>query len=122
MLSICTKYDSFWFVFDGFQEDLTLGPSKRVCLGKEWKKEVDATECAENLDFAEIRQNAEALRNYCGDLIPNGCVQNCHFSTIPSELYPNIFKFLSPADLVNCSLVCKFMRVAASDESLWHRL
>ncbi|GLJ43330.1 hypothetical protein SUGI_0899990 [Cryptomeria japonica] len=104
------------------QEDLTSGPSKRVCLGKEWKREVVATECAENIDFAEKRQNAGALRNYCGYLIPKHCTQNCHFSTVPSELYPNIFKFLSPADLVNCSLVCKFMRIAASDESLWHRL
>ncbi|KAH9297258.1 hypothetical protein KI387_028940, partial [Taxus chinensis] len=104
------------------QEDLTLRPCKRICLGKEWKKEVDADEYAKNLDFAETRQNAKALRSHCGNLKPKPCIQSCPFSTIPSELYPNIFKFLSPVDLVNCALACKFMRVGASDESLWHRL
>ncbi|XP_043696912.1 F-box protein SKIP31 [Telopea speciosissima] len=44
------------------------------------------------------------------------------FSKIPGELFHHIFKFLSSEDLVACSLVCKFMNCAASDESLWRRL
>nr|XP_010918649.1 F-box protein SKIP31 isoform X3 [Elaeis guineensis] len=44
------------------------------------------------------------------------------FSKIPAELFHHIFKFLSSEDLIACSMVCKFMNVAASDESLWRRL
>ncbi|XP_042501524.1 F-box protein SKIP31 [Macadamia integrifolia] len=44
------------------------------------------------------------------------------FSKIPGELFHHILKFLSSEDLVACSLVCKFMNCAASDESLWRRL
>lgn len=44
------------------------------------------------------------------------------FSKIPPELFPHILKFLSSEDLVSCSLVCRFLNYAASDESLWRRL
>ncbi|KAJ0042521.1 hypothetical protein Pint_19473 [Pistacia integerrima] len=43
-------------------------------------------------------------------------------SKIPPELFPHILKFLSSEDLVSCSLVCRFLNYAASDESLWRRL
>ncbi|XP_057477259.1 F-box protein SKIP31-like [Actinidia eriantha] len=44
------------------------------------------------------------------------------FSQIPPELFHHILKFLSSEDLVSCSLVCRFLNFAASDESLWRRL
>ncbi|WCJ33726.1 F-box family protein [Euphorbia peplus] len=44
------------------------------------------------------------------------------FCKIPSELFPNILKFLSSQDLMACSLVCKYLSYAASDDSLWRRL
>ncbi|KAJ9152393.1 hypothetical protein P3X46_025962 [Hevea brasiliensis] len=43
-------------------------------------------------------------------------------SKIPPELFPHILKFLSSEDLMACSLACKFLNYAASDESLWRRL
>ncbi|XP_044504394.1 F-box protein SKIP31 isoform X2 [Mangifera indica] len=43
-------------------------------------------------------------------------------SKIPPELFPQILKFLSSEDLVSCSLACRFLNYAASDESLWRRL
>ncbi|XP_072994050.1 F-box protein SKIP31 isoform X2 [Typha latifolia] len=44
------------------------------------------------------------------------------FGKIPPELFHHILKFLSSEDLISCSLVCRFMNLAASDESLWRRL
>ncbi|GFP92538.1 F-box protein skip31 [Phtheirospermum japonicum] len=44
------------------------------------------------------------------------------FSHIPPELFFHILKFLSSEDLVSCSLVCRYLNCAASDESLWRRL
>ncbi|XP_022881368.1 F-box protein SKIP31-like isoform X2 [Olea europaea var. sylvestris] len=43
-------------------------------------------------------------------------------SKVPPELFHHILKFLSSEDLSACSLVCKFLSYAASDESLWRRL
>lgn len=43
-------------------------------------------------------------------------------SKVPPELFRHIFKFLSSEDLISCSLVCRFLNYAASDESLWRRL
>lgn len=43
-------------------------------------------------------------------------------SKIPPELFRHILKFLSSEDLIACSLVCRFLNHAASDESLWQRL
>lgn len=44
------------------------------------------------------------------------------FCKIPSECLHHILKFLSSEDLVACSLSCKFLNYAASDDSLWRRL
>ncbi|XP_031391452.1 F-box protein SKIP31-like isoform X2 [Punica granatum] len=44
------------------------------------------------------------------------------FSKLPPELFPHILKFLPSEDLMSCSMVCKFLNSAASDESLWRRL
>ncbi|KAK4422441.1 F-box protein SKIP31 [Sesamum alatum] len=44
------------------------------------------------------------------------------FSQIPPELLYHILKFLSSEDLVSCSMVCRFLNFAASDESMWRRL
>ncbi|XP_076897193.1 F-box protein SKIP31-like [Bidens hawaiensis] len=44
------------------------------------------------------------------------------FSLVPPELFPHILKFLSSEDLVSCSMVCRFLNFASSDESLWRRL
>ncbi|XP_058085197.1 F-box protein SKIP31 isoform X2 [Magnolia sinica] len=44
------------------------------------------------------------------------------FSKIPPELFHHILKFLSSEDLISCSLVCRFLNSAASDECLWRRL
>ncbi|GLU05221.1 hypothetical protein SLE2022_223330 [Rubroshorea leprosula] len=43
-------------------------------------------------------------------------------SKIPPELFTHILKLLSSEDLVSCSLVCRFLNFAASDESLWRHL
>ncbi|KAK9276232.1 hypothetical protein L1049_005763 [Liquidambar formosana] len=44
------------------------------------------------------------------------------FSKMPPELFHHILKFLSSEDLIACSLVCRFLNSAASDECLWRRL
>eukprot|EP00262_Sarcandra_glabra_P002545 TRINITY_DN12935_c0_g1_i1.p1 TRINITY_DN12935_c0_g1~~TRINITY_DN12935_c0_g1_i1.p1 ORF type:complete len:339 (-),score=49.70 TRINITY_DN12935_c0_g1_i1:79-984(-) len=44
------------------------------------------------------------------------------FSRIPSELFHHILKYLSSEDLITCSLACRFLNFAASDEYLWRRL
>ncbi|KAG7955578.1 hypothetical protein I3843_11G079800 [Carya illinoinensis] len=49
-------------------------------------------------------------------------IETGFFSKIPSELFPHILKFLSSEDLFSCSLVCRFLSNAASDEFLWLRL
>ncbi|KAK1273084.1 F-box protein SKIP31 [Acorus gramineus] len=48
--------------------------------------------------------------------------ENGTFTKIPPELFHHILKFLSSEDLISCSLVCRFLNFAASDESLWRRL
>ncbi|CAH2046318.1 unnamed protein product [Thlaspi arvense] len=49
-------------------------------------------------------------------------IQSGVFNKVPTEIFRHIFKFLSSEDLISCSLVCKFLNFAASDESLWRRL
>ncbi|KAJ4804006.1 F-box protein SKIP31 [Rhynchospora pubera] len=49
-------------------------------------------------------------------------IETGFFSKIPPELFHHIFKFLSSEDLISCTLVCRFMSFAASDETLWRRL
>ncbi|GBG88284.1 hypothetical protein CBR_g46850 [Chara braunii] len=41
---------------------------------------------------------------------------------LPRELFLHVLKFLSPEDLSVCSAVCRFLNLAASEESLWRRL
>ncbi|KAK1304928.1 F-box protein SKIP31 [Acorus calamus] len=48
--------------------------------------------------------------------------ENGTFTKIPPELFHHVLKFLSSEDLISCSLVCRFLNFAASDESLWRRL
>ncbi|XP_020523474.1 F-box protein SKIP31 isoform X2 [Amborella trichopoda] len=49
-------------------------------------------------------------------------IESGNFSKIPPELFHHILKFLSSEDLISCSLVCRFLSFAASDEFLWRRL
>ncbi|XP_027361553.1 F-box protein SKIP31 [Abrus precatorius] len=51
-----------------------------------------------------------------------GRIETGHFSKVPPELFHHILKFLSSEDLISCSLVCRFLNYAASDEALWRRL
>lgn len=67
----------------------------------------------------EIINNKNNNNNNRG---PSRRIESGIFSKIPPELFPHILKFLSSEDLVSCSLVCRFLNYAASDESLWRRL
>ncbi|MED6182395.1 hypothetical protein PIB30_028139 [Stylosanthes scabra] len=49
-------------------------------------------------------------------------IETGSFSKVPPELFHHILKFLSSEDLISCSLVCRFLNYAASDEALWRRL
>ncbi|KAL5099749.1 hypothetical protein RYX36_004076 [Vicia faba] len=49
-------------------------------------------------------------------------IETGSFSKVPPELFHHILKFLSSEDLISCTLVCKFLSYAASDEALWRRL
>ncbi|KAF6158854.1 hypothetical protein GIB67_012497 [Kingdonia uniflora] len=49
-------------------------------------------------------------------------IESGNFSNFPPELFHHVLKFLSPEDLVTCSLVCRFLNYAASNECLWRRL
>jgi len=102
-------------------QDLASSSSKCIHL-EECKVEVDVDEHAENDVGAEMKRNVEASESSSRHLKRKRSVENGPFSEIPTEIYPHIFKFLSPEDLVHCALVCRFMRAAASEESLWQRL
>lgn len=41
---------------------------------------------------------------------------------LPMELYVHVLKFLSPEDLSTVGTVCRVLRLATADESLWRRL
>lgn len=79
----------------------------------------------EELGVVERRQ-AKRLRVGKGVVVDEGISATSMeiglFSKIPPELSHRILKFLSSEDLVSCSLVCRFLNYAASDESLWRRL
>ncbi|XP_020554318.1 uncharacterized protein LOC110013067 [Sesamum indicum] len=49
-------------------------------------------------------------------------IESGMFSRITPELLFHILKFLSSEDLVSCSMVCRFLKFASADESLWRRL
>jgi hypothetical protein len=103
------------------QENSTSSSTKCIHL-EECKLEVDIEELAENDVGAEMKSNVEASGSSSRHFKRKRYMENGPFSKIPTEIYPHIFKFLSPEDLVNCALVCRFMRAAASEESLWQRL
>ncbi|KAM5565302.1 hypothetical protein ABKV19_019365 [Rosa sericea] len=73
-------------------------------------KEEDKASCSSSSSTAIVSNN-QLMRIETGIL-----------SKIPPELFRHILKFLSSEDLIACSLVCRFLNHAASDESLWQRL
>lgn len=103
------------------QENSTSSSSKCIHL-EESKVDVDADELAENDVGTEMRHHVEASGSSSRHVKQKCYTENGPFSKIPTEIYPQIFKFLSPEDLVNCALACRFMRAAASEKSLWLRL
>ncbi|KAE9596847.1 hypothetical protein Lal_00007528 [Lupinus albus] len=85
------------------------------------RKKVDEAESSK--EGAKMSSGSSELKNYG---VNNGAVptriDTGFFSDIPPELFHRILKFLSSEDLISCSLVCRFLNYAASDESLWRRL
>ncbi|KAH7553363.1 hypothetical protein ACOSP7_029948 [Xanthoceras sorbifolium] len=73
-------------------------------------------------DAEEEERKSKKLRVEEGSGSGSGRIESGIFGKIPPELFPHILKFLSSEDLVSCSLVCRFLNYAASDESLWRRL
>ncbi|CAN0880270.1 F-box protein SKIP31 [Linum grandiflorum] len=99
------------------EEDADIQPrAKRIRIDEEEKIKIDQKEKGKEKanDENEDRDRSRIARFR---KIGSGI-----FSQVPPELFPHIFKFLSSEDLVSCSLVCRFMNCAASDESLWRRL
>ncbi|KAK7406990.1 hypothetical protein VNO78_08628 [Psophocarpus tetragonolobus] len=84
---------------------------------KRLEEEAESTEQKLSSDSSSVSKNI---------LVNNGVVprriETGYFSKIPPELFHHILKFLSSEDLVSCSLVCRFLSYAASDEALWRRL
>lgn len=72
-----------------------------------------------HLNNAAVESNAGSSSN---ELARSKRIETGIFSKVPPELFHHVLKFLSPEDLVACSLVCRFLNAAASDESLWRRL
>lgn len=103
------------------QENSRSSSSKSIDF-EECKVEVDVEELAEYDVGTVMKHKVEASGSSSRLLKRKRYMENGSFSKIPTEIYPNIFKFLSPEDLTNCALVCRFMRAAASEESLWKRL
>ncbi|XP_020596470.1 F-box protein SKIP31 isoform X2 [Phalaenopsis equestris] len=64
----------------------------------------------------------QVRRNQVLPLPSSTRIESGVFSNIPPEVIHHILKFLSSEDLISCSIVCKFLCYAASDESLWRRL
>ncbi|XP_050366669.1 F-box protein SKIP31 isoform X2 [Argentina anserina] len=82
---------------------------KRMCMTEDKPeihktKEEDKASCSSSSSTAIVRIDTGIL------------------TKIPPELFRHILKFLSSEDLIACSLVCRFLNQAASDESLWQRL
>ncbi|CAM6108221.1 unnamed protein product [Calypogeia fissa] len=71
---------------------------------------------------SESRGKGSRAVRRCLDEAGEHPIYTGNFGKIPPELFPNILKFLSSEDLSMCAGVCKFLRVATSDESLWRRL
>ncbi|KAJ4848768.1 hypothetical protein Tsubulata_049046, partial [Turnera subulata] len=99
---------------------------------EEEEKDVEEPK-AKRVRFQESEDSKEKLKEKLEDGSHNSSksssknnlprrIDNGSFSKIPPELFPHILKFLSSEDLIACSLVCRFLNYAASDESLWRRL
>ncbi|XP_065876981.1 F-box protein SKIP31 isoform X2 [Euphorbia lathyris] len=84
---------------------------KRICLN-ERDKSKDRRKGKEKVEEKEKERYSKKPRS----------IESGIFTKIPPELFPHILKFLSSEDLMACSLVCKYLSYAASDESLWRRL
>ncbi|OIT36994.1 PREDICTED: F-box protein SKIP31-like [Nicotiana attenuata] len=74
-----------------------------------------------SLNIMDNNNNSDASTSSDMRLVPSR-IETGILSKVPPELLRHILKFLSPEDLVACSLVCKFLNFAASDESLWRWL
>ncbi|KAH9321203.1 hypothetical protein KI387_015842, partial [Taxus chinensis] len=124
---------------DSDQEDMTLRPSKRLCVEEDTKNSPEITfgedcfHCAsdgnhlhkESGIITKLRPNSKnRIEVRGGSQAPKAqpTIENGFFSNIPVELFQKILKFLSSEDLVTCALVCRFLNSVASDESLWRRL
>ncbi|KAG4386630.1 hypothetical protein AAZX31_11G088900 [Glycine max] len=77
-------------------------------------------------EITKQKQSSDSSSAPKNIVVSNGVVlrriETGYFSQIPPELFNHILKFLSSEDLVSCSLVCRFLNYAASDEALWRRL
>ncbi|GLT91375.1 hypothetical protein SLE2022_092660 [Rubroshorea leprosula] len=86
----------------------------------------------EENDKGDARSNSGKLNSISDSILQNNDnngkmsvprrIETGILSKLPPELFPHILKFLSSEDLVSCSLVCRFLNYAASDEYLWRRL
>lgn len=80
----------------------------------------------EEVESTKLKQSSDSAPVPKDNVVNNGVVprriETGSFSKIPPELFHHILKFLSSEDLVSCSLVCRFLNYAASDEALWRRL
>ncbi|XP_057963784.1 F-box protein SKIP31 isoform X2 [Malania oleifera] len=75
----------------------------------------------DNQDYSDGSSSSLAFTGLNSKSIPKR-IESGIFSKIPADLFHNILKFLSSEDLIACSLVCRFLNYAASDEALWRRL
>eukprot|EP00252_Welwitschia_mirabilis_P010603 TRINITY_DN2393_c0_g1_i1.p1 TRINITY_DN2393_c0_g1~~TRINITY_DN2393_c0_g1_i1.p1 ORF type:complete len:356 (+),score=72.33 TRINITY_DN2393_c0_g1_i1:180-1247(+) len=122
---------------DSEEEDTFSRPSKRLCV--EVKEHSEAPFADENAgtvsnckkqpheadrvgaSSSSAQSSAETASASKDPKIPP-CIEDGYFSRIPVDIIPRILKFLSSEDLITCSLVCRYLNYAASDESLWRRL
>ncbi|KAL2348749.1 hypothetical protein Fmac_002749 [Flemingia macrophylla] len=81
-------------------------------------EEAETTKPKQSSDSLPVPKSNNVVTN---GAVPRRIETGC-FSKIPPELFHHILKFLSSEDLVSCSLVCRFLNYAASDEALWRRL
>ncbi|CAI0410176.1 unnamed protein product [Linum tenue] len=85
-------------------------------------KRIRVDEGEDNIRKEKGKERADEENGDRRRIIRSRRIESGIFSVVPPELFPHILKFLSSEDLVSCSRVCRFMNLAASDESLWRRL
>ncbi|CAF1594913.1 unnamed protein product, partial [Didymodactylos carnosus] len=49
-------------------------------------------------------------------------IQSKHIHDLPDDILLSIFRYISPIDLLNISIVCRRWHAVSQDESLWCRL